>query len=431
MQPDIANVSQCAASEAENQRGTGGTSINTQYNEAIRSGLFDIYGKEPPIQCMLRLEEELLSFPGKEFMDDVLLLDAVNKTLKRAGYEVNACYNTGASLIYWLSGITAVNPLPPHYHCPKCKKTIFFIDGDGWDLPVLNCCGKPMIREGHSIPFESLKIRMPAQKGQLDLVVPVNLTEEVLAIVRRHYDKKARLVEIENQNEEFAGYLKGDPYVLIPLEAEFPETDENGVWQVDLKEIFDLKYRIIQLYCLEDKELFHGSHMKTNLYDLLTEPVFQAVKKRLEEQITEQEAPDTEIDKKPLLDCGKQSFSLLVKMTGYYHAFYTSDNPALNTAGANYSDLFTCSEDVLRLVSSFVKPEYGISNEFAVQIAKHTRRGHYTYGRMDEGTERILRELGVPDYWITQMKHTRYLPPRGMLIEELIDEMRLAWNELQ
>jgi hypothetical protein len=50
---------------------------------------------------------------------------------------------------------------------------------------------------------------------------------------------------------------------------------------------------------------------------------------------------------------------------------------------------------------------------------------------MDQDTEQVLRELGISDHWITQMKETRYLPGKSDLINYLLDRMLLTWFELQ
>lgn len=54
--------------------------------------------------------------------------------------------------------ITGVNPLRPHYHCPKCRYNKFFLNNEvdsGFDLPSKTCpvCGEEMVRNGHDIPF--------------------------------------------------------------------------------------------------------------------------------------------------------------------------------------------------------------------------------------------------------------------------------------
>ncbi len=158
----------------------GVPSIKVKVESMVRERAEKLYGSPLPKIVQARLDKELESIIRHKFSTIYYISHLLVKKSLDDGYLVGSRGSVGSSLVATLMDITEVNPLPPHYLCPKCHFSAFkkseseikeFGETDfeakirrlldrtdcGWDLPDQECpvCGTKLRKDGHDIPFET------------------------------------------------------------------------------------------------------------------------------------------------------------------------------------------------------------------------------------------------------------------------------------
>ena len=124
----------------------------------------ELYGEELPQIVKDRLEKELHSIITNGFAVMYIIAQKLVWKSVEDGYLVGSRGSVGSSLVAFMAGITEVNSLSAHYRCPNCYYYDFdspevkaYAGNAGCDMPDKICpvCGKPLVKDGFDIPFET------------------------------------------------------------------------------------------------------------------------------------------------------------------------------------------------------------------------------------------------------------------------------------
>ena len=215
----------------------GVPSIEAELIRMVNENAHNLYGDELPLIVKERLDKELNSIVTNKFCSVYYMAHILVKKSLEDGYLVGSRGSVGSSFVATMMNITEVNPLSPHYRCPRCKFSSFKMNEEekekygirpieidlqeklkdvdsGFDLPDAICpiCGTPLKKDGHDIPFETFLGLKGDKVPDIDLNFSGEYQGKAHAFIRdvMGYDNAFRAGTLQTVADKTAyGYVLG------------------------------------------------------------------------------------------------------------------------------------------------------------------------------------------------------------------------------
>ncbi len=421
------------------------------------------YGKNPLPAITRRLEEELAGLRDWQQEDYFLLAYHITDRLHRRGRLTGFRGSIGSLFAAWLLGISDVNPLPAHYHCPHCRYTEFVKAPDGFDLPRKACphCGKDMTGDGHHIPFETF---MNNYYHIIDINVSEAAVEEAKSLLTEllgkdrvamagytatRVEKRAELLLTSHTRRTGRAFSQEERDWLMmklrwvkesegkqsfglvllpegmewedvtPLRRQVPPVD--GIGQTTHMNFSSIFERLPKLNIITNDAL---SRLERLMRDTGVKPEDIQMETCIAHAGNTEKIPefDTEFYNKLLRQVGDPDFHTLVKICGMAHStngwrengeYFYPEHP--------FADLIATRDDVFLTLE-----KHGLDTTVAYKAMEYTRKGRFHRDEMADLAQ-TLRDAGVPEWYLESMERVHYLFPKAHAVHYVKLSMALVW----
>ena len=459
---------------------------NMTYEKAYR-----IYGNPLPEIVEARLERELKAIIGNGF--SVLYLSAqklVKKSLDN-GYLVGSRGSVGSSLVAYMMGITEVNALYPHYICdnPECKYSEFTDKpGAGVDLPEKICphCGRPLRRDGHSIPFEVFMGFNGDKVPDIDLNFSGEYQSEIhryceelfgksnvfkagtistlaeknaIGYVKKFYEdnnlpvSKAEIIRKAAKCEGAKKTTGQHPGGMVIVPGEKSVFDfcpiqhpANDMTNDSITTHFD--YHVMDEQLVKLDVLGHDDpttikmlqeYTNVNVYDIpIADPetlkIFSGTEalgitpEQIDSTVGTFGVPEfgTSFVRQMLVDTLPKTFAELVRISGLSHGTDVWLNNAqefVRNGEATLSDIITVRDDIMNYLIA-----QGLDKGKAFKIMEFVRKGKPSKEPEQwEEYSNLMKKHHIKEWYIESCKRIKYMFPKGHAVAYVMMAMRIAY----
>ena len=449
-----------------------------------------VYGKTPPPLVTERVETELNTILDHNY--DVIYMSAqklVQNSLEH-GYLVGSRGSVGSSMVAFLSGITEVNSLPPHYVCPDCCYSEFPMQHFAWkpdtfeqlpleddlgesygcgaDMPEKDCpcCGAKLLRDGFNIPFETF-LGFPGNEKTPD--IDLNFSGEYQARAHKYTevlfgsDHVFRAGTIGTLAEKTAyGYVKKyleergikHPGGLVVIPQDMDVTDFCPVQHPADDPNSDIITTHFEYHCMEDNllkldELGHDDPTMIRMMEDMTGVNAKEISLSDPETMSIFTSPEalglskgdpiigdtgtigvpefgTAFTRQMLVDTQPKQFDTLVRLSGFSHG---TDVWAGNIHDLIVDGTATVDETIGcrdDIMSYLI--DRGMQPSLAFKTMEAVRKGKVKKtGQFPDDAEQQMKDMGVPGWWVESARKIAYLFPKAHAVAYVMMAFRIAW----